>query len=256
MLHLRTGNIVEARDIKLREDVTVERTYINALLKGRQHYYPKIPFIPLPVEYVAEQPVREHADLTVQETVNETANEAANAASASSVPTAVAKQAQGSDAAGSVGAESNQSSERPDSVEEKDNQDSERPVPADAEGMAVSEKASDDDAAGNAATTRAQFEMGSDSSSEPTPAGSQPRRSSKRQRRLRRSKRKREANRSLRDYIMATVAALDTLTGHPGTPDIALESPQRDKWWTAMELEIEAHRHGDWLKDQKDDAIF
>ncbi|KAE8911033.1 hypothetical protein PF011_g4832 [Phytophthora fragariae] len=203
---------MEARDVKFRDNVTVERTYINALLKGRQHYYPKIPFIPLPVEYVAGQPVREHADRTVQETVSETANEAVNAASESNVPTAVAEQAQGSEAAGSVEAASNQSSERPDSVGEKDNQDSEGPDPADAEGMAVSEEASDDDAAGNAAATRAQFEMGSDSSPEPTPAGSQPRRSSKRQRGLQRSKRKREANRRLRDYIMAIVAALDTLT--------------------------------------------
>ncbi|OWZ10426.1 DNA binding protein [Phytophthora megakarya] len=59
LLHLRTGKMVEAQDVKFREDVTVERTYINALLKGRQHYYPQIPFIPLPVEYVAEQVVRE-----------------------------------------------------------------------------------------------------------------------------------------------------------------------------------------------------
>ncbi|OWZ00370.1 polyprotein [Phytophthora megakarya] len=43
LLQLRTGNSVETRDVKFREDVTVERTYINALLKGRQHYYPQIP---------------------------------------------------------------------------------------------------------------------------------------------------------------------------------------------------------------------
>ncbi|EGZ12843.1 hypothetical protein PHYSODRAFT_302699 [Phytophthora sojae] len=66
--------MVESRDVKFREDVTVERTYINALLKGRQHYYPQIPFIPLPVEYVAEQSVRVKAGDLVRRAANEVAS--------------------------------------------------------------------------------------------------------------------------------------------------------------------------------------
>ncbi|KAF4132727.1 Integrase core domain [Phytophthora infestans] len=73
LLHLRSGKVIEARDVKLREDVTVERTYINALLKGRQHYFPQIPFVPLPVEYVADEAVRAGAHEAVREAVNETA---------------------------------------------------------------------------------------------------------------------------------------------------------------------------------------
>ncbi|KAG3084086.1 hypothetical protein PI124_g15217 [Phytophthora idaei] len=52
LLHLRTGKMVEARDVRFYEDVTVERTYVNALLKGQQYYYPQIPYVPVPVEYV------------------------------------------------------------------------------------------------------------------------------------------------------------------------------------------------------------
>ncbi|KAG2814093.1 hypothetical protein PC118_g14528 [Phytophthora cactorum] len=63
--------MVEARDVKFREDVKVERTYINTLMKGRQHYSPHIPFTPLPVEYVAEQPVRANTTEAVQKAAHE-----------------------------------------------------------------------------------------------------------------------------------------------------------------------------------------
>ncbi|KAG4233156.1 hypothetical protein PC116_g18626 [Phytophthora cactorum] len=71
LLHLRMGKMVEARDVKFREDVKVERTYINTLMKGRQHYSPHIPFTPLPVEYVAEQPVRANTTEAVQKAAHE-----------------------------------------------------------------------------------------------------------------------------------------------------------------------------------------
>jgi hypothetical protein len=48
LLHLRTGKIVEARDMKFREDITASRKYISALLMGRSGGE-KIPFVPLPV---------------------------------------------------------------------------------------------------------------------------------------------------------------------------------------------------------------
>ncbi|KAG3136761.1 hypothetical protein PI124_g15216 [Phytophthora idaei] len=58
---------------------------------------------------------------------------------------------------------------------------------------------------------------------------------------------KREANRRLCDYIMATMDSLDALSGRPGNAAIALASPQLEKWWTAMKLEIEAHTiNGTW----------
>jgi hypothetical protein len=64
LLHLRTGKIVEARDVKFREDITVSRKYISALLMGRSGGE-KIPFVSLPVEYVAEESVRAGAEDSV-----------------------------------------------------------------------------------------------------------------------------------------------------------------------------------------------
>ncbi|GMG17123.1 unnamed protein product [Phytophthora fragariaefolia] len=225
LLHLRTGKIVDARVVKFREDVTFERTYINALLKGRQHYYPMIPFIPPPVEYVAEPHVCEHACETMNKAVNETADAAC-----------------GRKESHTIEAQTQTHESRP-SVREQASNDSvgadEKPTNKES-----SNNSGCDGAAGSATPTptRNQLKTRSGiSTAEPIPQGPQPRRSSKRERGLRRSKRKREANRRLSDYIMATIVSLDALTGHPGTPDIALSSPQRDKWWTAMKLEIEAH---------------
>ncbi|OWZ01134.1 Copia type Polyprotein [Phytophthora megakarya] len=59
LLHLRTGRIVEAKDVKFREDVTVSKKYLNALLVGQHRNYDYIPFVPLPVEFVAEENVHE-----------------------------------------------------------------------------------------------------------------------------------------------------------------------------------------------------
>jgi len=64
LLHLRTGKIVEARDMKFREDITASRKYISALLMGRSGGE-KIPFVSLPVEYVAEESVRAGAEDSV-----------------------------------------------------------------------------------------------------------------------------------------------------------------------------------------------
>ncbi|GMF32442.1 unnamed protein product [Phytophthora fragariaefolia] len=63
LLHLRTGQIIEARDVKFREDITVSRKYISALLMGNEG--DKIPFVPLPVEYVATERVRTEAEALV-----------------------------------------------------------------------------------------------------------------------------------------------------------------------------------------------
>ncbi|KAE8965239.1 hypothetical protein PR001_g28792 [Phytophthora rubi] len=60
-LHLRTGAIVEARDVIFRENITVSKKYLNALLHGQHSQYEQIPFVPLPVEYVAEDAVGEGA---------------------------------------------------------------------------------------------------------------------------------------------------------------------------------------------------
>ncbi|KAE9306463.1 hypothetical protein PF008_g21466 [Phytophthora fragariae] len=65
LLHLRTGKIVETRDVRFREDITVGRSYINSLLMGQQANYKQIPFVPLPVEYVATESVRSSAEQTV-----------------------------------------------------------------------------------------------------------------------------------------------------------------------------------------------
>ncbi|KAE8970195.1 hypothetical protein PF011_g26516 [Phytophthora fragariae] len=51
LLHLRTGQIVEARDVKFREVITVSQKYISELLMGKIGGDK----IPLPVEYVAEE---------------------------------------------------------------------------------------------------------------------------------------------------------------------------------------------------------
>ncbi|KAE9289052.1 hypothetical protein PR003_g25654 [Phytophthora rubi] len=64
LLHLRTGKIVETRDVRFREDITVGRSYINSLLMGQQANYKQIPFVPLPVEYVATESVRSSAEQT------------------------------------------------------------------------------------------------------------------------------------------------------------------------------------------------
>ncbi|POM59072.1 Transposon Polyprotein integrase [Phytophthora palmivora] len=59
LLHLRTGTIVEARDVNFREDITISLKYISVLFMGNGG--DKIPFVPLPVEYVAEERVRSEA---------------------------------------------------------------------------------------------------------------------------------------------------------------------------------------------------
>ncbi|ETO82732.1 hypothetical protein F444_03163 [Phytophthora nicotianae P1976] len=71
LLHLRTGKIVEARDVQFREDVTVSRKYLDALLAGQHKSYSYIPFVPLPVEYVAEESVHEEASRTIQRSLSE-----------------------------------------------------------------------------------------------------------------------------------------------------------------------------------------
>ncbi|POM71374.1 Integrase catalytic core protein [Phytophthora palmivora] len=63
LLHLRTGTIVEAGYITFREDITVSWKYIAALLIGNGG--DKIPFVPLPVEYVAEERIRSEAEAFV-----------------------------------------------------------------------------------------------------------------------------------------------------------------------------------------------
>ncbi|EGZ06670.1 hypothetical protein PHYSODRAFT_530717 [Phytophthora sojae] len=65
LLHLRTGNIVEARDLQFREDATVSSKYLNKLLMGR-HQGEKIPYVPLPVEYIATDNERDGADRAVE----------------------------------------------------------------------------------------------------------------------------------------------------------------------------------------------
>ena len=58
LLHLRTGGIVEARDVYFREDITVSKKYLTAFLKGQHGMYEKIPFLPRLVEYVVKEDVR------------------------------------------------------------------------------------------------------------------------------------------------------------------------------------------------------
>ncbi|KAE9336067.1 hypothetical protein PF008_g13196 [Phytophthora fragariae] len=65
LLHLRTGKIVEARDVQFREDATVSSKYLNKLLLGR-HHGENIPYAPLPVEYIATGNVRDGAYRAVE----------------------------------------------------------------------------------------------------------------------------------------------------------------------------------------------
>ncbi|POM69813.1 Copia-type Polyprotein [Phytophthora palmivora] len=58
LLHLRTGKIVEACDVQFREDVTVGKKYLSALLVGRHNS--SITF-----QFVAEEGVHEGASRTV-----------------------------------------------------------------------------------------------------------------------------------------------------------------------------------------------
>eukprot|EP00644_Phytophthora_capsici_P003262 jgi/Phyca11/14399/fgenesh1_pg.PHYCAscaffold_7_\ len=62
LLHLRTGRIVEAKDVKFREDITVGKKYLEALLVGRHGTYNDIPYVPLPVEFVAKEAVHDVAE--------------------------------------------------------------------------------------------------------------------------------------------------------------------------------------------------
>ncbi|OWY93610.1 Rve-domain-containing hypothetical protein, partial [Phytophthora megakarya] len=78
LLHLRTGQIVEARDVDFREDVTVSREYVNAILSGTQANYKHIPFTPLPVKYVAEGSTRDQAERVVREDLPSHADEVAD----------------------------------------------------------------------------------------------------------------------------------------------------------------------------------
>jgi hypothetical protein len=51
----------------------------------------------------------------------------------------------------------------------------------------------------------------------------------------------------LKDYVMASLEALESFAGTPASVEEALASPQREKWISAMELEMEAHRvNGTW----------
>ena len=66
MLNLRTGNIMEDRDVLFREDVTVSKQHVTTVLKGQCGIYDTIPFVPLPVEYVAKEGVHSGAAHTVE----------------------------------------------------------------------------------------------------------------------------------------------------------------------------------------------
>ncbi|OWY92826.1 polyprotein, partial [Phytophthora megakarya] len=211
LLHLRTGKLVKARDVKFREDVTDECTYMNALLKGRQNYYPQIPFVPLPVEYVAKQEVREQTRATVFDAVDELSSGNRDTL----LQRAAEQHEQNSNRAVSVGA-----SVTADSNNCSEDEDTEISWPM---------------------PTIDQLRVGFGVQPPGVESGAQSCRSTKRQRGLRCSKRKRETNRRLRDYVMATEVSLDALTGNPASVEEALASPQGAKWKTAMKLESEVH---------------
>ncbi|KAE9325569.1 hypothetical protein PR003_g16449 [Phytophthora rubi] len=65
LLHLLTGEIVEARDVQFREDAAVSSKYLNKFLLGR-HHGENIPYVPLPVEYIATGNVRDGANRAVE----------------------------------------------------------------------------------------------------------------------------------------------------------------------------------------------
>ncbi|GMF56115.1 unnamed protein product [Phytophthora fragariaefolia] len=67
LLHLRTGQIIEAHDVKFREDITVSRNYLSALLMGNGG--DKIPFVALRVDYVTTERVRTEAEALVTKSI-------------------------------------------------------------------------------------------------------------------------------------------------------------------------------------------
>lgn len=71
LLNRRSGKMVQLRDAKFPEDLTVECTYINPPLKSREGYYPQHS---LPVETVAEQESREKAGDIVLDVLNDAAS--------------------------------------------------------------------------------------------------------------------------------------------------------------------------------------
>ncbi|KAJ8525831.1 hypothetical protein ON010_g15282 [Phytophthora cinnamomi] len=66
--HLWTGKIVEARDVQFREDATVSSRYLNKRLVGR-YQGEKIPYEPLPVEYIATDSEHDGANRAVEDSL-------------------------------------------------------------------------------------------------------------------------------------------------------------------------------------------
>ncbi|KAG3073245.1 hypothetical protein PI124_g10803 [Phytophthora idaei] len=224
LLHLRTGKILEARDVKFREDVTVERRYLNALLKGRQHYYPQIPFIPLPVEYVVEQTVRANASEAVQNAVNEVIS----GTDLHRVETATDRQmrtAEPTDAAG-------------DEQVTRDTKDDEA-VSVGAEDSPIGEASGQDDAYVSPMPTADKLRPFCEHYKlSQTRPNSQSWHNSKRLRGWRRSERKRQTNVRLRDNILASLEMLEYLAGNEPSVEGALASPQGEHWSRAMKPEM------------------
>ncbi|OWY96335.1 LOW QUALITY PROTEIN: Pol Polyprotein [Phytophthora megakarya] len=208
LLHLRTGQIVEARDVNFREDVTVSREYVNAILSGTQANYKHIPFTPLPVKYVAEGSTRDQAERVVREDLPSHADEVAD----SSVSLG--------------GAASPSSSEESEAGNESEPEagtgvgGAQPPRPARGRGRRPGRR-----------LTRRQRQLDSGQQDDGTP--------------VRRSTRNQTTNVRLSDYVLSLE---DHFNGNPASVEEAMRSPQREEWKAAMRAEFESLlKNGTWI---------
>ncbi|KAE9298600.1 hypothetical protein PF001_g15852 [Phytophthora fragariae] len=237
LLHLRIGPIVEARDVKFREDITVSRKYISALLMGKSGG-DKIPFVPLPVEYVAEESVRTGAEKTVT----------------SSLFVAGAEMG-GADADGAPGSGGESSSSGSDESDSDSAGNLETPPAATsrqataATGSTASSATGGTTAAASANADPSAVNTGQGSPAPAATGGTGGRRQTRRQRMQnagppRRSTRTRRPNVRLNGYQLMLE---EQLTGAPDTVDEVLRSPQRAEWQAALQAEFESLlKHGTW----------
>ena len=55
LLYLRTGDVLEARDVQYRDDITLSKQHFSAFLKGQCGIHDKILQVLLPVEFVVKK---------------------------------------------------------------------------------------------------------------------------------------------------------------------------------------------------------
>jgi transposase InsO family protein len=224
LLHLRTGKLVEARDVRFREDITVSRQYTSSLLNGQQASYKQIPFVPLPVEYVATESNRKEAARTVTDNLPEDAETAA--ASSTSFGGGISSSSSSSGESETEDEEMLQAGE--DAPAGGANPGSRQADGTNAQPAAQPQQRGGQRAARHQTRRQRQAATGVQANTGPA----------------RRSGRRRRQNVRLGGYVLSVEVEL---VGTPASVDEAMRSPQCEQWKEAMKAEWESLlKNGTW----------